>query len=262
MHWLVDRLARNKRVLESLRIARRFALSAGIPRLQMRVIAELPHDPSAFTQGLCCVGDTLLESTGGSGSSSLRRLDPSTGRMLQRIDVPGDWAEGIAVIGGQVVQLSYQSGIARRFGWPRLDRLQPDYRYDGEGWGLTAVDGQFVMSDGTAALRKLDATFGPAGTIRISRFGVEMRRINDLTWDGRHLFANALHEPFVFRIDLERGAITGVADCRELIERAAPRCSDHVLNGISATAEQGVFFLTGKCWPHLFRVSIQDSERR
>lgn len=249
-------LARSPVLPAVLRYARRMVLTAGMPRLPLRVIKELPHDPKAFTQGLCYVGDSLLESTGLVGSSSLRRLDPVTGRLMQEVIVDGDWAEGVALTGGEVVQLSYRTGVARRYAWPGLQRLRPDYRYSGEGWGLVNVDGRLLMSNGTARLLFLCGDFRPLESIRIRRFGVELRRINDLAWDGKYLFANMLNESYLFRIDPVSASITGFVDCRPLLARVGLQSAEHVLNGISAGACAGEFYLTGKCWPILFKVKI------
>ena len=53
-------------------------------RLQVEVVAAYPHDPTAFTQGLLFEHGVLYESTGLAGKSSIRRVDPTTGKVLQR----------------------------------------------------------------------------------------------------------------------------------------------------------------------------------
>ncbi|MFS7969234.1 putative glutaminyl-peptide cyclotransferase [Helianthus anomalus] len=48
----------------------------------IEVVNEFPHDPAAFTQGLLYGGnDTLLESTGLNGRSSIREVDLQTGKV-------------------------------------------------------------------------------------------------------------------------------------------------------------------------------------
>ena len=49
------------------------------------IINEFPHDRIAYTQGLEFHGDTLYESTGRKGHSSLRKVDFKTGKVLQQI---------------------------------------------------------------------------------------------------------------------------------------------------------------------------------
>src|SRR3712207_6481192 len=50
-----------------------------IPVLRPEVLAEIPHDPSAYTQGLELHEGTLYEGTGLEGESELRVVDPATG---------------------------------------------------------------------------------------------------------------------------------------------------------------------------------------
>src|SRR3982074_589174 len=51
----------------------------GAPEIGYRVVRVLPHDRSAFTEGLLWHQGRLYESTGLVGESSLREGDPETG---------------------------------------------------------------------------------------------------------------------------------------------------------------------------------------
>ena len=51
----------------------------------MKVLSVRPHDPEAFTQGLLLDGNTLYESTGLPGKSSLREVDPRTGAVKRKV---------------------------------------------------------------------------------------------------------------------------------------------------------------------------------
>ena len=64
------------------------AQSAPVLRsLAVNVHRTLPHDTSAYTQGLLWWDGKLYESTGQYGTSDLRRLDPATGAVEQRVDI-------------------------------------------------------------------------------------------------------------------------------------------------------------------------------
>src|SRR5262245_38821760 len=74
-------------------------------RYTYEVVASFPHDRAAFTQGLLFRNGSLLESTGLKGFSSLREVEPATGRVLKRIALASDYfAEGLAVIGDRAYQ--------------------------------------------------------------------------------------------------------------------------------------------------------------
>lgn len=62
-----------------------------------RIVHVYPHDANAFTQGLVYLDGKLYESTGLNGRSSLRMVDLSSGRVLQRYDLPMEYfGEGLA----------------------------------------------------------------------------------------------------------------------------------------------------------------------
>ena len=80
---------------------------------QPEVLAEIPHDPDAFTQGLELADSVLYEGTGLAGQSQLRTLDPATGQVDRAEPIPGDYfGEGITVVGDRIWQLTYQDGVA------------------------------------------------------------------------------------------------------------------------------------------------------
>ena len=55
------------------------------PRRVPQVLAELPHDPTAFTEGLEIDDGILYEGTGLEGRSQLRELDPETGAVRRSV---------------------------------------------------------------------------------------------------------------------------------------------------------------------------------
>ena len=82
-------------------------------RLHLRVLSTRPHDTSAFTQGLLLYEGELYESTGEFGKSTLRRVDPMTGEVRQRIDLdPEFFAEGLARVDQRLIQLTWKNGVA------------------------------------------------------------------------------------------------------------------------------------------------------
>ena len=71
--------------------------AAVVQSLSVRIHRELPHDTGAYTQGLLWWDGKLYESTGQYGRSDLRRLDPETGAVEQRVDIsPAYFGEGLA----------------------------------------------------------------------------------------------------------------------------------------------------------------------
>ncbi len=57
-----------------------------VPVYGYEVVNTYPHDPKAFTEGLFFKDGFLYESTGGDpGESSIRKVELTTGKVLQKI---------------------------------------------------------------------------------------------------------------------------------------------------------------------------------
>src|SRR5690606_18310366 len=124
--------------------------------LTVDVLRQLPHDPGAFTQGLELDAGVLYESTGLVGRSSLREVDLETGEVVRQRDLPAPtFAEGLTVVDGELLQLTWRNGVLYR--WDK-ETFEPTgtARYQGEGWGL-CYDGEVLwMSDGSSRLTRRD----------------------------------------------------------------------------------------------------------
>ena len=222
------------------------------------VIKIWPHDRNAFTQGLVFLDGTLLESTGLNGQSTLRKVDLKTGAVLKQVKVPAQYfAEGLAVLGGKIFQLTWQNGKGfvydlESFHWEK------EFAYEGEGWGLT-TDGQWlILSDGTPRIRFLDpGTFEVKRVISAFDQSRPIKQLNELEYIKGEIFANIWRTDYVVRIDPATGRVLGIINFAGLL---APKDYDKntdVLNGIAYDATGDRLFVTGKRWPKLFEVRLK-----
>jgi glutamine cyclotransferase len=221
-------------------------------RLKVEVLARHPHDTGAFTEGLAVADGRLFESTGLTGQSTVREVDLASGRVLQRAALPPSYfGEGLADVGDELVQLTWQDGVA--LVWDR-DRLQERRRlpFTGEGWGLCfdPTGGRLVQSDGTATLIFRDpVTFAELGRVAVTREGKPLDRLNELECSDDGVWANVWKTDSIVRIDPASGRVTAVFDASGL--RPADADREDVLNGIARQAD-GTWLVTGKRWPTLY----------
>jgi len=227
-----------------------------VPVVKPQILRVVGHDPTAFTQGLVFVDTALYESTGLVGKSSLRRVDPATGRVVASVPVPDVFAEGIAVFGGEVVQLTWQNGFALRYEFPSLRAKSAMYKYKGEGWGLTNDSAGFIMSNGSDTLYFRNAKFEVTRALPVTYYGRPQAQLNELEYARGHVYANVWYRDFIAEISVADGSVRRVIDCAELVGIEKPASRDNVLNGIAYCERKDVWYLTGKNWKNMFVVKI------
>lgn len=224
------------------------------------IVQTFPHDTSAFTQGLVFADGEFLESTGLQGESSLRRVEITTGKVLQQITVPNQYfAEGLALVGDELLQLTWQNRMG--FVYDRKTFKQKrTFPYKTEGWGI-AYDGasQLVMSDGSDQLFFLDPkTFAITRTIRVQDAGAPVGNLNELEWIEGEIWANVWTTNRIVRVSPATGTVNAVVDLENLWPMSQRRPPADVLNGIAYDKALRRIFITGKKWPLVYQIRVSD----
>jgi glutamine cyclotransferase len=241
------------------------AAQAAIPVYGFVVKKTYPHDPQAFTQGLFFRDGFMYESTGLKGSSTVRKVELASGKVLQKMDMaPEFFGEGITGIGNDIVSITWTSQVGFVLDLKSF-KLRQRFAYTGEGWGL-ANDGQRIyMSDGSSSIRILDRkTLAETRRIQVTAEGKPIDRLNELEWVDGELFANIWGSDVIARINPETGQVHGWIDLAGLLDpaRRGTRSPDAVLNGIAYDSKHRRLFVTGKFWPQLFEIDLVPLMRR
>jgi len=219
------------------------------------VIRSIPHDPSAFTQGLLFEKGALYESTGLYGHSSLRKINPANGKVVKQISCNGFFAEGLAAMDGKLVQISWKEQKATVYDINDFS-VKKIFAYSGEGWGLTSNDMEYIMSNGSDTLFFRSKSFVITKKLLVRCNGVAVQNINELEYAKGKIYANIWYSNTIIEIDPKTGAVTRIIDCSELVRKVAPSSSDAVLNGIAWNSKTGTFYVTGKNWNTMFAVRL------
>ncbi len=236
---------------------------------KFNIIASYPHDQKAFTQGLEFVGDTLYESTGQNGFSSLRKVDYKTGRVLLKKDVPQQYfAEGITILNNKIYQLTWLAKQGFVYDLASLEKTGNfSYGQSKQGWGLCNDGTTIYKSDGSNKIWLLDAeTLAEKGAIQITTNKSVKSNFNELEWVNGKIYANTwpkngatdkskLKESISI-INPKNGALEAVIDLRSLRTHVTQHEELDVLNGIAYKSDSNQLFVTGKNWDKIFEIEV------
>jgi glutaminyl-peptide cyclotransferase len=248
-----------------------------LPVSGYEIVKTYPHDPKAFTEGLFYYDGFLYESTGQEGKSSLRKVDLETGKVVQKFDLPPeDFGEGISLIGDKIYMLTWRGGKGRVLD-AKTFKVQKEFDYQGEGWGMTTDGSALYITQGTHVIKVLDATtFKVAQTIPVMREdGKPLMQINELEWIKGEIWANVWHSEqpdilgkpnYIARIDPATGKLLGWIDLAGISPDDQPKTNDpedskteNTLNGIAYDRVKDRIFVTGKNWKNLYEIKLKPA---
>ena len=229
-----------------------------------RLVNAYPHDTNAFTQGLVFENGNLFESTGLTGGSSIRRVDLTTGQVLQYRMMPGPYfGEGIALWQDKIYQLTWTSHVGFVYDSATFDSLGL-FRYGHEGWGITHDGSRFIVSDGTPRLRFWDP-FSLTAIDSVDVYQVvggtrrSVKNLNELEYINGKVYANVWMSDLIAIINPLTGKLEAWIKLTDLVAReralAIPGHFD-VLNGIAYDKVSDRLFVTGKYWPELAEIEV------
>ncbi|WP_024772851.1 glutaminyl-peptide cyclotransferase [Aquimarina macrocephali] len=224
-----------------------------------KIIAEYPHDKEAFTQGLEFFGDTLYESTGKKGMSSLRKLNYKTGEVLVKIDIAKEYfAEGITIMNDKIFQLTWTSKEGFIYNLSTLEKTGSfAYNQSKEGWGLCNNGNKIYKSDGTEKIWILDPnTLAEEDYIEVTTNKGVKSRFNELEWVDGKIYANTWQKDGIAIINPDSGALEAVINLSGLRKKVTQHEKLDVLNGIAYNKDTKRLFVTGKNWDKLFEIEV------
>lgn len=238
------------------------------------VLEVIPHDTKAFTQGLSYHDGVLYEGTGMHGESQLRKLDPSNGNVLQSHSMDKRYfGEGIAHFknkdgADRIIQLTWREKAGFIYDANTLDVLE-EFTFStasSEGWGITfdAGSNEFLVSDGSSLVLVWDgSTLEEKRRIEVKIPRADdngdiswhpVKYLNELEWVRGRILANVWYQDVLLSINPQTGRVEKVWDFSDLYKprRAGADC----FNGVSVSGVDGELFVTGKNWPHIYRIKL------
>ncbi len=246
------------------------------------VLAEYPHDPESFTQGLAFdPSGRLYESDGLYRNSAVREVDVRTGRHTVRTANDRDhFAEGIEAVDGKLLQLTWQNKVLNEFSLPGLAHLRTVPMAVGqEGWGLTSDGEKLFLTDSTDALYHLDKrTYAELAKLSITDpklrpshhykdtpiYGAnELEMVRGELWANVYPMYQNAHSECVARINPSTGVVIGWVDLTGLFARqrsdVRQQPMNYVLNGIAYHNATNRLYVTGKKWDKMYHIAVKPA---
>jgi len=232
------------------------------------VEAVHPHDSKAFTQGLQFYNGKLYEGTGESRQSTLRIVDIKTGKPEKEYLIPDTniFGEGITIFKNKIYQLTWQNH--KIFVYNLNDIMHPvaTYNWSVEGWGITNDGNNLIISDGSSKLYYVqpDEAKKEMKTIKILTVADnhgELDSLNELEFINGYVFANRWYNDHIIKIDTANGHAVGIIDLTGLLHQYDPNAEPDekaVLNGIAYDSSTKKLYITGKDWPKMFEVKLNN----
>ncbi len=228
--------------------------------MHYKVVNEWPHDPGAYTQGLIYEDGFLFEGTGQWTESSLRKTVIKTGEPVRMLNLPDDvFGEGITIFDNKIYQLTYKSQVGFVYDKESFKRIQKVYYENREGWGLTHDGKNLIMSDGSHRVYFLDPEyFTEVRQLEVFDDKGAVSQLNELEYIEGRIFANIYGTEEIKIIDPESGKVTGRLNMQGLLKEEDRHRRIDVFNGIAWNPETRMLFVTGKYWPKLFEIKLQE----
>lgn len=236
------------------------------PAIDFAVMKIIPHDTTAFTEGLLFHDGQLYESTGTdtdmpeSRRSEFGTVDTMTGKLHPKVEIDRKkyFGEGIAFLDGKVFQLTYKTRVGFIYDAKTFRKLGEFTFPSSEGWGMTTNGKNLIMSDGTSNITYLDPnTFQTVKTLTVNDNNGPVSNVNELELIHGYLYANQWQTDYILKIDTSSGKVVGRLDLASIAAEARNKFpGSDVLNGIAYNPASGLVYVTGKLWPNIYEIKF------
>tara|TARA_B100000579_G_scaffold298665_1_gene248753 strand:+ start:162 stop:863 length:702 start_codon:yes stop_codon:yes gene_type:complete len=221
---------------------------------QANIIKRYNHDPSAFTQGIVYQNEYFFESTGGWGTSEIRKINKKTGKIINFKKLPPKYfGEGITIFDDKIFQVTWKSKKGFVYDINNF-ALLAEFKINGQGWGLANDGKSLILSDGSEKIYFLNPkNFKVEKTISVSLNGNKQMLINELEFIRGEIWANIWKSNEIITINPLSGRVTSIFDISKISEQKE---IEDVPNGIAWDKENDKIFITGKNWNFIYLLDI------
>lgn len=228
----------------------------------------LPHDSGAFTQGLQFYNGKLYEGTGQLKESTLRIVDPKTGNVEKKYLIPDPeiFGEGITIFKNKIYQLTWENNKIFVYELNDITKPVKTLNWPYKGWGITNDGKSLIISDGSDKIYYVlpdeeKNTMRQLKIISVADNTGSLDNLNELEFIDGYIYANRWQTDDILKIDTSNGHVVGKMDMKGLLFQYAPNAKSNegsVLNGIAYDSTTKKLYITGKNWPKMFEIKLNQ----
>jgi len=228
--------------------------------IKYKILNTYTHDSNSYTQGLVYYKGHLYEGTGQYGESVLRKNEITSGKAIDINNLDKTYfGEGITIYQDKIYQLTWKSNKGFIYDLNTFKKVST-FDFFSEGWGITTIDKDLVISDGSNKLYFIDPnTFTTIKSLEVYDDKGEVQKLNELEYADGIIWANVWLTYRIVGIDPNNGAVVKEIDFSNILsekEKTLLSDSDDVLNGIAWNPVGDTFYFTGKKWAKLFEIKL------
>jgi len=236
------------------------------PLISYSIVKVYPHDTTSYTEGLEWRNNTLYESGGNKGSSKLFQATLD-GKTLKSIPLTKEYfGEGITMLNNKIYQLTWQEHKVFVYDAATFKKIN-EFTWPYDGWGMTNDGKNIILGTGGSVLYFVDPeNFKILNQISVTDNYGPVSMVNELEYVNNFIYANVYETDNIVKIDPQTGAVVGKLDLSGLLQKSGMQYnpqnytvnSGNVLNGIAYDSAKNSFYVTGKMWPALFEIKINN----
>ena len=193
-------------------------------------------------------------------------MELKTGKVLVSKTMDAQYfGEGLTILDGKIYQLTYREGKGFVYDLATLKEERSFPITTAEGWGMTNNGQLLIFDDGTNVLHYVDPkTYKEIKQLAVTDEHGPVNELNEPEMIHGFIYANVWQTDYLLKIDTTTGHVVGRADLGTLRQRAGipqptgRKNGPDVLNGIAYDAANNRIFITGKNWPKLFEVRLDN----
>ncbi len=237
------------------------------PAISYTILNATPHDKNSYTEGFLMYDGKLFESSGAPEEFENTRsivgiVDPATGNIAVKaeLDRKTYFGEGITILNDKLYQLTWTNKKGFIYDLKTFKKIGEFTFPSKEGWGMTTDGSSLIMSDGSSNLTFLDpVTFKTNRIMGITDNNGPVGNINELEYVNGNILANIYQTPYIIRINPSTGKVIGKADFSTLVKEVKLKNPDvDYMNGIAYDSAKNKIYITGKLWPNIYEVKLNN----